>query len=700
MRTPRARSTTVPFAPISTRFAELIDRRRPGTRLVALAAVSAVLATLVASAALLGWWLGVDELASLIPGALPMRVNTAIALLLLGVGLLGRTRPAGSRWRRLAVAPVVAGLVLSAAVGSQYLTGLDLGIDQWLFREPPGAIGTAQPNRMSPMTIGSFLLLGVAILAADHPRAGKAVPVLLIGASLIGFLNVLDYIFAAAAPSLLAGYSKMSPGTAAMTVTLGIGAMGLLPDGGPLRVFSGSSSSAALARRLFAASVIAPTALAWLRLEGEARGLYEAHDGASLMVLGTVGFMAAVIWQSAWRQQRTERARVAARVELDRFFDMSSDMLATAGSDGRFTRLNPAWKDTLGYDLNELCARPFADFVHPDDREATALAVARQVEEGKSVFSFQNRYRHRDGSYRWLEWTSTPSADGSELFAVARDVTTRKLAEEEALAPLVAAREQRADAQRKLQETIRTRAFRPVFQPVYDLGSEEIVGFEALTRFDDGCRPDLVFAAALDCGLAIELEAVTLEAAIRASHELPARVWLSLNVSPSMLCDVQRLKPLVHGAGRPIVLEITEHEAIGAYEPLHAALVQLGPGIRLAVDDVGAGVANFNHLVELRADLIKIDAGLVRGVDHDLSRAALVVGLVHFAAAAGCKVIAEGVETAAERATVASLGVTLAQGYLLGRPAPVDTWSQRQMDLGSLQAKTRGHRRARSPSRV
>lgn len=678
MRTLRARSTPVPFAPMSTRLAELIDRTRPGTRPVAFPAVAAILTTLVASGALLGWWLGVDELKSLIPGALTMKVNTAIALLLLGVGLFGRTRPAGSRWRRLAVAPVVAGMVLSAAVGSQYLTGRDLGIDQWLFHELPGAIGTAQPNRMSPLAIGCFLLLGAAMLAADHPRARKVVPVLMIGASLVGFLNVLDHIFAATVPSILAGYTQMAPSTAMATIVLGIGVMGLLPDGGPLQVFSGSSSSAALARRLLAASVIAPTALAWLRLQGEERGLYEARYGASLMVLGTVGFMAAVIWQSAWRQQRTERARVAVREELDRFFDVSSDMLATASSDGYFTRLNPAWKDTLGHDLHELRARPFADFVHPDDREATALAVARQVEEGKSVFSFQNRYRHRDGSYRWLEWTSTPSADGSELFAVARDVTTRKLAEEEALAPLVAAREQRADARRKLQETIRTRAFRPVFQPVYDLGSEEIVGFEALTRFDDGCRPDLVFAAALDCGLAIELEAVTLEAAIRASHELPPRVWLSLNVSPSMLCDVRRLKPLLQSAGRPIVLEITEHEAIGAYEPLQAALAQLGTGIRLAVDDVGAGVANFNHLVELRADLVKIDAGLVRGVDHDLSRAALVVGLVHFAAAAGCEVIAEGVETAGERATVASLGVTLGQGYLLGRPAPVDTWSQRQ----------------------
>lgn len=675
MRTVGARPRTVPYAPISARLADLVDRHARAARQVALSTGSAMLTALVAGSALVGWWLGVEELKSFIPGAMTMKVNTAIALLLLSVGVMCRAQPGSSRRSRLAGLPVVAAMAISAAVGMQYLTGRDLGIDQWLFRELPGAIATAHPNRMSPMTVGCFLLLGMAILATNHPRIGRAAPVLTISALLIGFLNVLDHGFGATVPSLLAGYTQMAPSTAAATVILGVGAMGLLPGGGPLQVLSGTSPSAVLARRLLAASVVAPTALAWLRLQGEVLGLYEARHGASLTVLGTVGFMAVVIWQSAWRQQRTEQARVAVREELDRFFDVSSDMLATAGSDGYFTRLNPAWKDTLGYDLSELRARPFVEFVHPDDRAATALAVAQQVEAGKSVFSFQNRYRHRDGSYRWLEWTSTPSADGTELFAVARDVTARKVAEEEALAPIVAAREQLAEATRRIEAIIAARAFRPVFQPVHNLVTSEMVGFEALTRFDDGCRPDLVFAAAQDCGLASELEAVTLEAAIEASRGLPSRVWLSLNVSPSMLRDVERLKPLLKHAGRPIVLEITEHEAIGAYEPLQAALAQLEPGIRLAVDDVGAGVANFNHLVQLRPALVKIDASLVRGVDQDLSRAALVVGLVHFAAAAGSQVIAEGIETDAEKATVASLGVTLGQGYLLGRPAAVEAWS-------------------------
>lgn len=658
-----------------------LPRAAVGTGRIGLASAGGMLVVLGAAGVLAAWWAGVAELTSLVPGSPSMKVNTAIALLLLGLGLLGRARPCTSPWRRLALVPLAAAVALGVAVGSQYLTGHDLGIDQWLFREAPGAVGTVQPNRMSPMTIGCILLLGVGIPLADHPRAAHAASILVLGALVLAAVNVLDRVFGASGATILGGYTQISLSTALALLALSFGALGLASDRGPLRVFAGSSSAARHARRLLVAAVVAPSVLAWLRLQGEERGLYHAHDGATLMVLGTTSLLVAVIWWSTRQLHRMDEARLTVRQELDRFFDVSSDMLATAGADGYFTRLNPAWQDTLGYDLSELYARPFIEFVHPDDLEATLLAVARQAEEGKSVLSFQNRYRHRDGSYRWLEWTSTPSADGSELFAVARDITARKVAEAEALAPLVAAREQRARARLALEATIGARAFQSVFQPVCDLRSGQIVGYEALTRFDDGCRPDLVFSVALDCGLSTELESATLERAIEASRALPARAWLSLNVSPSMLCDVARLRPLLKSAERPIVLEITEHEAIGAYEPLQAALRELGPGIRLAVDDVGAGVANFNHLVELRPDIVKIDAGLVRGVDRDLSRAALVVGLVHFAEAAGCDVIAEGIERTEERSTVSSLGVTLGQGYLLGRPAPSATWAVSSEEL-------------------
>jgi putative two-component system response regulator len=123
-------------------------------------------------------------------------------------------------------------------------------------------------------------------------------------------------------------------------------------------------------------------------------------------------------------------ARNALAREVELQADLSLDLIATASFDGYFTRVNPAFTRTLGFTADELLARPFAEFVHPDDLPATNAAVIEQTEAGHEVFNFQNRYRTKDGSYRWLEWMSRPLPGNRALIAVARDVTDRKLLEQ------------------------------------------------------------------------------------------------------------------------------------------------------------------------------------------------------------------------------------------------------------------------------
>ena len=113
--------------------------------------------------------------------------------------------------------------------------------------------------------------------------------------------------------------------------------------------------------------------------------------------------------------------------ELDQFFNISLDLLCVANTDGYFLRLNPAWERILGYSREELMARRFFDFIHPDDLEKTQAIVSTLASQGK-VYSFENRYRCKDGAYRWLEWNATPAGD--LIYAAARDVTGHKLAEE------------------------------------------------------------------------------------------------------------------------------------------------------------------------------------------------------------------------------------------------------------------------------
>jgi PAS domain S-box-containing protein len=127
-------------------------------------------------------------------------------------------------------------------------------------------------------------------------------------------------------------------------------------------------------------------------------------------------------------QQRVAEVREA-RQELDRFFSLALDLLCIAGQDGYFKRVNPAWESVLGWTRDELTSRPYNEFVHPDDLQGTQSQRA-DLAEGNSVLAFENRYRHKDGTYRWLQWKAVPSAEHDLIYAAARDITEQKRAED------------------------------------------------------------------------------------------------------------------------------------------------------------------------------------------------------------------------------------------------------------------------------
>ncbi len=214
-------------------------------------------------------------------------------------------------------------------------------------------------------------------------------------------------------------------------------------------------------------------------------------------------------------------------------------------------------------------------------------------------------------------------------------------------------------------------AFHPVFQPIVDLKRDQVVGYEALTRFENGTAPDEQFAAAETVGLGLALEAVTLRAAIAAAGRLGPGMLLNLNASPALVLEGKAIRSLVTGVRQRVVIEITEHTAIADYDAFHHAVEALGPSVRLAVDDAGAGFASFRHILELGPAFVKLDRWIVAGIDRDPAKQALVAGMSQFARSTGCELIAEGVETENERTALVALGIRLAQGYLLGRPGPL-----------------------------
>jgi len=213
-----------------------------------------------------------------------------------------------------------------------------------------------------------------------------------------------------------------------------------------------------------------------------------------------------------------------------------------------------------------------------------------------------------------------------------------------------------------------------VYQPIYHVPESRIVGFECLSRFSTTPvrSPDIWFNEAAQVGLGITLEIKAVELALQGLQHLPQDIYVAVNVSPETVLSGEFHRALKNWPLERIVLEITEHAVIAHYRDIAEAVDSLrGRGLRLAVDDAGAGYASFRHILSLAPDVIKLDISITRNIDSDRSRRALARAVISFAAETHCKVVAEGVETAAELSVLRELGVNKAQGYFIGRPAPI-----------------------------
>lgn len=214
-------------------------------------------------------------------------------------------------------------------------------------------------------------------------------------------------------------------------------------------------------------------------------------------------------------------------------------------------------------------------------------------------------------------------------------------------------------------------------QPIVDLLTSELVGYEALARFPElGVGPDEWFRQAhkLDLDRELELSAVTSELLVL--PEIDSHVYLSVNASARTLLTEPFVLAILGRFTDRIVVELTEHDAVDNYEELRVQLSRIRyggsrKGVRLGIDDVGAGFASMQHILQLDPDIFKLDVSLVRGIHTNRKQAQLVGALAIFAASAGILIVAEGIETEEERQKLRELGVRNGQGYLLGRPTIV-----------------------------
>jgi EAL domain-containing protein (putative c-di-GMP-specific phosphodiesterase class I) len=234
--------------------------------------------------------------------------------------------------------------------------------------------------------------------------------------------------------------------------------------------------------------------------------------------------------------------------------------------------------------------------------------------------------------------------------------------------------QRRERVRERMQHLIDGNGLDVAFQPIVDLASGQVVGAEALARFKtpDGTAipTERCFLDAHAVDLGVELEMAVIRLALGCQARLPEGRYLALNVSPAVL-EHDDLAFEIAGAmpGRPLVVEITEHQPVEDYVALSVSLDRLRAlGVRIAVDDVGSGFASFRHVTRVNPDILKLDRTLVCGIDDDPVRQSLASAIVAFAADVGAVVVSEGIESESELCCLKGLSVGCGQGFYLARP--------------------------------
>jgi len=237
------------------------------------------------------------------------------------------------------------------------------------------------------------------------------------------------------------------------------------------------------------------------------------------------------------------------------------------------------------------------------------------------------------------------------------------------------------EATRRVRGVIEGRGLDAAFQPVVELETGSVAGYEALARFsaEPQRSPLQWFAEADQVGLGLDLEIAAISTAIsRATrgedHGEPlGGTMLGVNASPRAVVSGRLLAAVeAHAPQIPIVVEVTEHAGIEDYEAFQSAFSELrARGVKLAVDDVGAGYASLRHILQLGPESIKLDISLTRGIEGDRRKRALAAALISFAKETEAVIVAEGIESREELDALVSLGAEYGQGYYLARPGPL-----------------------------
>lgn len=389
--------------------------------------------------------------------------------------------------------------------------------------------------------------------------------------------------------------------------------------------------------------------------------------GSGHLLLGALSGVATLVVLASFFDLRSpRRVAVVAAAALGRRASgepAPSEGLWECDAFGRFTYASPQCTPLLGYTPAELRTMTLTEVVHPDENPE----IMQLLGTGRGWWRRPFRCVAKDGAEVWLRSSAAARRDEDGVL-IGLSGESHLLAG--ALSPTGAA----DGAAAAVLALLRDGGIAIAFQPIHSLATGRMQGVEALSRFSVPGRdrsPQEWFNAADEVGLRADLELAAVHAALASATTLPQHLYLSLNLSPETLLW-PGMFDLLTGASvdaSRILVEVTEQTPVEDYEGLRKALAPLRKaGIRIAVDDAGAGYACFRHILQLKPDVIKLDRSLIAGIHTDDARRALAAAVATFAHDVGATVVAEGIEEPGEMESALRLGVDAGQGYLLGRP--------------------------------
>jgi PAS domain S-box-containing protein len=391
------------------------EARRVTSALRRFSTAAGITAATVGILVLVGWALDVPLLKSVLPHLVSMKANTALCFLLAGISLwLAQERQGDSHAQlrlRLSQAAAAAAAALSLLTLSEHLFGWDLGIDQLLFREAPGAVETTSPGRMSPQSAVISILFGAGLLLleAKNKWARLAGPFFTLLGSLISFVAVLGYAYNAEDIYQISSLNGMALHAALAFFVLGLGILAARPERAPMDIVT-RGFSGRLAARLLLAALVLPGVLGWLTWHGQEKGLFGSDVGTALLVASTTLIFLGLIYWTAHSLNRMEEARGRASSKFKVSEDRLNLALRSSGVgtwDWDLADNSVIWDEHMGplvglppephHPTYEVALRS----IHPEDREQVAQAHAEAV-QGKDEYRNDCRVVWPDGTIRYL----------------------------------------------------------------------------------------------------------------------------------------------------------------------------------------------------------------------------------------------------------------------------------------------------------